>query len=239
MFALRFCAGFLERRIGLSPVGILLACAILACVGLNLASGIAAFGGAIAALFVYAIGKTFLWPTMLAVTSDRFPRTGAIAISMMGGIGMMSAGLIGTPGLGYAKDRFAADALKAMDSALYVEYRASTPSRFLGFQEVYGLDGKKLGEVQAEFSRARRALAEANAVDPQAALAPLSPRARVVHEASVAGDRKTLKADAFIPASLALLFLGLSFYFQSIGGYRRVSSTDYAESGSRHLKKGL
>ena len=32
---------------------------------------------------------------MLAVASDRFPRTGAIAISIMGGIGMLSAGLIG------------------------------------------------------------------------------------------------------------------------------------------------
>ena len=43
----------------------------------------------------YAIGKTFFWPTMLAVVGDRFPRTGAIAMSIMGGIGMMSAGLPG------------------------------------------------------------------------------------------------------------------------------------------------
>jgi len=216
MFALRFCAGFLERGIGLSPVGILLACAILACVGLNLASGIVTFGGAMAALFVYATGKTFLWPTMLAVASDRFPRTGAIAVAIMGGIGMMSAGLIGTPGLGYAKDRFAAEALKAKDPALYEQYRASTPSRFLGFQQVYGLDGKKLGEVQAQFNQERSALAEANTV-------PLSPQARLVHEASVAGDRKTLKADMFIPASLALIFLGLLIYFTSLHGYRRAS----------------
>ena len=61
------------------------------------------------ALTVYGVGKTFFWPTMLAVASDRFPRTGAVAISIMGGIGMMSAGLIGGPGLGYAKDRFAAE----------------------------------------------------------------------------------------------------------------------------------
>jgi DHA2 family metal-tetracycline-proton antiporter-like MFS transporter len=30
-----------------------------------------------------------------------------VAISIMGGIGMLSAGIIGAPGLGYAKDRFA------------------------------------------------------------------------------------------------------------------------------------
>lgn len=74
MFALRFCANFVEKRIGLSPVGILLVCASLACLGLNLVSGITAFGGALGALAVYAIGKTFFWPTMLAVASDRFPR---------------------------------------------------------------------------------------------------------------------------------------------------------------------
>ena len=56
---------------------------------------------------------------MLAVASDRFPRTGAIAISFMGGLGMLSVGLLGGPGLGYAKDRFSADELKAEDSALY------------------------------------------------------------------------------------------------------------------------
>ena len=54
-------------------------------------------------------------------------------------------------------------------------------------------------------------------------MATLSPQVRVVHEASVPGDRKTLKVDAFIPASLAVIFLGLTVYFKSIGGYRRVS----------------
>src|SRR2546422_4030946 len=100
------------------------------------------------ALAVYALGKTFFWPTMLAVTSDRFPRTGAIAISIMGGIGMMSAGLVGSAGLGYAKDRFAGEEVTKVDPALYAEYKAEKPSSFLIFKEVNGLDGKKLGEVK-------------------------------------------------------------------------------------------
>ena len=68
MFALRFCADFIEKKIGLSPVGILLVCASLACLGLNLVSGITAFGGAMGALAVYALGKTFFWPTMLPLS---------------------------------------------------------------------------------------------------------------------------------------------------------------------------
>ena len=141
MFSLRFCANFIEKKIGLSPVGILLVCAVLACVGLNLVSAITTFAGALLALTVYAVGKTFFWPTMLAVASDRFPRTGAIAISIMGGIGMLSAGMIGSPGLGYAKDRFAGEALNQSNPAAYAQYKAATPSKFLIFSEVNGLDG--------------------------------------------------------------------------------------------------
>src|SRR6266404_6250414 len=132
-FSLRFCADFIERKIGLSPVGILLTCALIACVGLNLVSTVTTFVGAMLALAVYALGKTFFWPTMLAVASDRFPRTGAIAISIMGGIGMMSAGLIGSPGLGYFKDRYAGEELRQANASLYEHYEAEKPSQFLVF----------------------------------------------------------------------------------------------------------
>jgi MFS family permease len=222
MFALRFCAGFIEKRIGLSPVGILLVCAVLACVGLNLVSTVATFVGAMAALAVYAVGKTFFWPTMLAVASDRFPRTGAVAISIMGGIGMMSAGLIGSPGLGYAKDRFAGQELQSRNPAAYATYRAETPSRFLFFDQAIGLDGKKLGEVQKSLDSARTELAAAGVADPLAALAKLTAEQKAVHEASIAGDRKTLVADSVIPALMALIYLGLLAYFRAIGGYRVV-----------------
>ena len=85
-------------------VGLLLVCSIFGYVGLIMASNITTFVGAMGALAVYAIGKTFFWPTMLAVVGDRFPQSGAVAMSSMGGIGMMSAGVLGGPGLGYAKD---------------------------------------------------------------------------------------------------------------------------------------
>ena len=54
MFVLRFCADFIEKKIGLSPVGILLTCAILACLGLNLTSYITTFGGAM--IFFVSVG---------------------------------------------------------------------------------------------------------------------------------------------------------------------------------------
>jgi MFS family permease len=202
MFGLRFCAHFIEKTLKLSPVGLLFICAVLAVIGLRLVSGIETFMGAMVALAVYALGKTFFWPTMLAVVGDRFPRTGAIAMSIMGGIGMMSAGLLGGPGLGYAKDRFTTEHLTATNPALYQEYKAPTSSKFLFLAEVTGLDGTKLSEAQ-------------NAKDK-------TPDQKAVVNASIMGDRDTLKADSFIPATMAVVFLLLFIYFKAIGGYKTV-----------------
>ena len=217
MFSLRFCADFIEKRLGISPVGILLICAILASVGLLLASNITTITVAFLALAVYAVGKTFFWPTMLAVASDRFPRTGAIAISIMGGIGMMSAGLIGSPGLGYAKDRFAGEALKQTNPAAFEAYKAPEPKGFLFFDKVNGFDGTKLGAAQAA--------------------APKTPEQQAVVEASIAGDRKTLKADALIPAAMAVIYLLLLLYFKTIGGYKPVHIVPVAEQRAAEARQ--
>ncbi len=214
MFALRFCAHFIEKNLKISPIGLLLICSVLAIIGLQMVSGIQTFVGAMVALSVYAIGKTFFWPTMLAVVGDRFPRTGAIAMSIMGGIGMMSAGLLGGPGLGYAKDRFTAESLSASNPVIYEQYKASTPSKFLFFSETYGLDGSKLANAQSVEAAKR------------------NPEQKTVADASIAGDRKTLKADSFIPAAMAAIYLLLLLYFKSIGGYKAVN-IEAGQAGKR------
>jgi MFS family permease len=203
MFALRFSAHFIESKLKISPIGLLVICAILAVIGLNLVSSIETFAGALFALSVYALGKTFFWPTMLAVVGDRFPRTGAIAMSIMGGIGMMSAGLLGGPGLGYAKDRFTVDHLKATNVAAYESNKAAKSSSFLFLDPVTGLDGTKLSEAQKATAK--------------------TPEQKALADASIVGDRKTLKADSLIPATMAGIFILLLLYFKSIGGYRPLS----------------
>jgi MFS family permease len=204
MFSLRFCAHFIERTLKLSPVGLLCVCATIACIGLNLTSGITTMTMAFVALAVYALGKTFFWPTMLAVVGDRFPQTGAVAMSIMGGIGMLSAGLIGGPGLGYLKDRYAGQELKAKDAALFEEYKAPAPSKFLNIEATaaFGLDGKKLGEAKEAKDR--------------------TPGQQTVVAADQTGDRHTLKSDSYIPATMAVIYLLLFLYFKTIGGYKPV-----------------
>jgi MFS family permease len=223
MFLLRFCADFIEKKLGFSPVGILLTCAILACVGLNLTSMVNSFGMAVMALTVYALGKTFFWPTMLAVASDRFPRTGAIAISMMGGIGMMSAGLIGSPGLGYAKDRFASEELAKTNPQAYESVKAKDPSKFLFFSQVTGFDGTKFDDVKKRLEAAREEAAKAGKTDLQSALDRLNPADRAIIESGIKGDRRTLVADSAIPALMAVIYLIILAYFKTIGGYKPVT----------------
>lgn len=205
MFSLRFCAGFIEKNLKLSPVGLLMLCAALACVGLNLASGIETFTGALLALAIYAAGKTFFWPTMLAVVGDRFPRSGAVAISIMGGIGMLSGGLVGSAGLGYAKDRFAGETLAATAPAVYAQAKAAKPSSFLFFADATGLDGTKLGDAKA--------------ADP----AKRTADQKAMVEADQQGDRKTLKADSTLPAIMACIYLLLLLFFKARGGYRALT----------------
>ena len=209
MFSLRFCAHWIERTLKLSPVGLLLVCSILACIGLQMASVMQTFAMALVALGVYALGKTFFWPTMLAVVSDRFPRTGAVAISIMGGIGMLSAGLIGGPGLGYSKDRFAAETLQQTNPAAYAEAKAAVPSKFLFFSEVSAIDGKKLADAKDAKDR--------------------TPAQAAIVAADQQGDRRTLKADSFIPGIMAVIFLGILLYFKSAGGYRVLKIEDAAK----------
>ncbi len=200
MFGLRFCAHWIEKTLKLSPVGLLLVCAILGVVGLQLASIMDTFAMALIALGVYAVGKTFFWPTMLAVVGDRFPRSGAVAMSIMGGIGMLSAGLIGGPGLGYSKDRFAAEELKTTNPAVYETVKAEKPSKFLFFSEVNAIDGTKLAAAKEAKER--------------------TPEQTAIVTADQKGDRKTLKADSAIPAGMAVIYLLILLYFKSIGGYK-------------------
>ena len=214
MFGLRFCAHWIERTLKLSPVGLLFTCSVIACIGLNLASGMETFGMALVALGIYAVGKTFFWPTMLAVVGDRFPQTGAVAMSIMGGIGMLSAGLIGGPGLGYCKDRFAGEELKTADTAVFEKYKAEKPSQFLNldFTSAVGLDGKKLGEARDAKTRTKEQ--------------------ELVVQSDRKGDRRTLKADAWIPGTMAIIYLLLFLYFKTIGGYKPVHLAEELTGGT-------
>jgi hypothetical protein len=71
-------------------------------------------------------------------------------------------------------------------------------------------------------------LKQGQSTDLNAAQAALTEKERLVYRSSIAGDRKTLRADSFIPATMAVIYLLLLIYFRSIGGYKPVHLTGTA-----------
>jgi MFS family permease len=128
MFTLRFFAGPIVHKI--NPVGLLFASACLGTVGLYLLGQ--GFTDSVwpwvAAVTIYGLGKTFYWPTLLGVISERFPKGGALALGLSGGVGMIGAGILGGPGIGYKQDYFAVAKLEETPEgkATYTRYMAKT-----------------------------------------------------------------------------------------------------------------
>ena len=124
MFGLRFFAGPIVHKI--SPLGLLFVSAIIGCGGLVLFSQlfVNSFALWVAVSTIYAVGKTFYWPTLLGVISERFPKGGALALGFSGGIGMLSAGLLGSPGIGYKQDYFAVEKIQKESPSTYSRYVA-------------------------------------------------------------------------------------------------------------------
>ncbi|HVK16479.1 MAG TPA: MFS transporter [Fimbriiglobus sp.] len=124
MFTLRFFAGPIVHKI--NPIGLLFVSAVLGTLGLWLLGQPFTNGmwPWLAAVTVYGIGKTFYWPTLLGVISERFPKGGALALGISGGVGMMAAGLLGGPGIGYKQDYFAVQRLQETSPDTYSRYVA-------------------------------------------------------------------------------------------------------------------
>jgi MFS family permease len=233
MFALRFFAGPIVERT--SPLGLLFASGVLGATGLTLLSQAEGVLFCVIAATVYACGKTFLWPTMLAVVSEQYPRGGAITIGAIGGVGMLSAGLLGGPAIGFQQDHFASEKLKETNPAVFERYKAPAPNAFLAFETV-GLDGAKVGVLGDNGKEARHALellqkdasASASAVKNQQELVAWWDKAQtsasqdkpIVTDASLYGSRMALKLTAAVPATMAVIYLLMMLYFKARGGYK-------------------
>jgi len=105
MFVMRFFAGLLVRRI--SPVGLILACSALASVGLFALSYAYNAATAFSAATIFGIGVCYFWPTMLAITSEQFPKGGALLLSLVGAIGNIAV-YRALPLMGRIYDQFGA-----------------------------------------------------------------------------------------------------------------------------------
>ena len=128
MFVLRYFFAGVVRRF--SPFAVLTVCSVLAGVGLfwlgalPLPEGGAQANGttvamAFVAATVFGVGKTYFWPTMLGITSEQFPRGGALLMNLMGGCGNFAIAVI-LPIMGSRLDKAGPGAAMQSVSALAI-----------------------------------------------------------------------------------------------------------------------
>ena len=198
MLILRFFAGPIVHRI--SPFGLLTACAAIAAVGLFWLAhaGAAPMMVFLAATF-YGCGKTFFWPTTLGIVSEQFPRGGALTLSAIAGVGMISIGVLGNPLLGTIQDHFLDKTLAQKDAALHEKVAA-------GPQSKYGLTYQPLDEAKIA------GLPEAEQAE--------------VEIVRTANNQSTLAKVAILPTIMVFCYGGLLLYFRARGGYRQVHLAD-------------
>ena len=199
---LRFFAGPIIHK--LSPLGLLMLSSLLAAAGLIFLSKSVGLGILVAAT-LYGVGKTFFWPTMLAVVSERFPKGGALTLNATGGVGMLGVGVVGAVFLGFIQDNSIDKGIARYDqknnTALHSTYVTQEKTSILGKYEA--VDQEKL------------------------AMAPDMDKA-AISEATETAKKDALRTVAIFPIIMFLCYGAIFLYFKSQGGYKAV----HLDSGS-------
>jgi len=109
---------YLMRQFGanaahaVSPVALIGITAVPAAAGLYLFSLANSVAAAFAAAALLASGVAFWWPTMLGITSERFPRGGALLLAIIGASGSFSTAIAG-PVMGWISETYGTERVLA------------------------------------------------------------------------------------------------------------------------------
>jgi MFS family permease len=115
MYLMRQFLGGAAHRV--SPVALIAITAVPAAAGLFLFGEARTPFTAFAAAALFAGGVAFWWPTMLGITSERFPRGGALLLAIIGATGAFSTAIAG-PVMGWINERYGADRVLSIWAAL-------------------------------------------------------------------------------------------------------------------------
>jgi MFS family permease len=229
MAVMRYYAGPVVHR--LSPTGILFASAIISGICLYWLSWTETLGTAILAGTGFAIGICYFWPTMIGVTSERVPKGGALALALMGGIGMIVVGLVTSPIMGdiadtYLHEKLPVDGTKAVMTQIVDEYPALKAAD----------EEKKAADYDAAINAAQGVLTgleatgvlpeieTANAMRSAIAVAPTSAPAKgakmILGPAENYGGKISFRRVAPLTIILTIIFGILYFRDRKRGGYQ-------------------
>ncbi|MFD2865205.1 MFS transporter [Mucilaginibacter antarcticus] len=206
MFGLRFFAGPISHKF--SSPGLLAICSGVAAVGLYMMS-FSSGSMILLAATVYGLGKSFFWPAMLGMVSERFPKGGALTLNITGGLGMIAAGVIGAGILGFIQDKSVDQKVSAYDAqnntAIHSTYITEQKTSLFGNYKA--LDQTKLSSA-----------------DPQQQLTVTTIRD--------AAKKEALRYIVAFPLIMLVSFILLILYFRSKGGYKAVLLTKETEPAS-------
>jgi MFS family permease len=193
MLVLRLFSGAIVHR--LSNLGLLALSSLIAGIGLYFLSN--AVGVAIlVAATIYALGKAFLWPLMLGLVSEQFPKGGALTLNVIAGLGMISAGVIGAGILGFLQDKHTDDNIALYDqqhqTALHETYLTKDNSSLFG--EYKSLDFEAFASATPE---------EIN----------------TVYSLQDESKKLALRDIVIFPVIMLISYLLLLLYFKRKGGY--------------------
>jgi len=222
MMVLRFFAGPIVHR--LSPLGLLIASAVLAIAGLLALSGAKGVALIFGAATLYALGKTFFWPTMLGIVSEQTPKGGALTLNSVSGIGMLAVGVLGFPYIGALQEQ------KVVQEVAKVE----EVSKIDGFLKDGNISDEYLDQNSIYYGTIKYPTLKAEKVDEMVKAAPADQQAAMTEAIGAAKEgsaQKALANMAVFPAIMLVAFICLFLYFRSKGGYKPV---DLSVGGGEH-----
>jgi MFS family permease len=216
MMILRFFAGPIVHS--LSPLGLLAISAVLAIVGLytlSFTTGAMIF----AAATLYALGKTFFWPTMLGVVSEQMPKGGALTLNAISGIGMLAVGVLGFPYIG---------TLQADKSIQALTEDAEVTSALPGLVKdgkLTVIEDKNIYEIISYQAISDKKVDELLKTLPEGKRKEVKERIATTEAQSKQGALMNM---VLFPVIMLIGYVILIVYFQSKGGYQQVHLDDAA-----------
>ena len=206
MMGLRFLAGPIVHA--LNPLPLLILSSVLAIAGLAALAGAGAAG--VGMIFVaatlYALGKTFFWPTMLGIVSEQTPKGGALTLNAVSGIGMLAVGVLGFPFIG------------AIQANKEISEVANTKAPGLVENGEIVKDAK---EGKSIYSIINYEVLTDAAVDEKLANASEDDKKKVA-DARAGSAPKALATMTVFPLSMLIAYIGIYMYFRNRGGYKPI-----------------
>jgi MFS family permease len=213
MMGLRFLAGPIVHA--LKPVPLLILSSVLAIAGLWTLSTAAGLTMLFVTATLYALGKTFFWPTMLGIVSEQTPKGGALTLNAVSGIGMLAVGVLGFPYIGKLKSDVEIKEVAALAESASVEgliEDGAISANLLEEKDMYLKTIKYNNIKSSDFDK----LVEKADKDIQDKISG-------VRESS---PQLALKNMALFPLIMLIAYIGIYFYFRSKGGYKPLELTE-------------